>query len=138
MKEEISHTGRILSVGPAVTTVEIVSQSACAACHAAGLCTAFESVRKEVEVPTDPAAGYQTGEEVEVLLRGSMGTKAVLLAYVVPLFILLIFVVSLSFVHVHELLAGAAGLAGIAVWYLILWCFRDRFEKEYRFYISRK
>ena len=93
--------GKVLSVGPKVTTVEIVSKSACASCHAAGLCTAFESVQKQVEVPTDPAAGFTPGEEVEVTLRGSLGTKAVLLAYVVPLFILLILVVSLSFTDMH-------------------------------------
>ena len=138
MSQEISHTGKVLSVGPKVTTVEIVSKSACASCHAAGLCTAFESVQKQVEVPTDPAAGFTPGEEVEVTLRGSLGTKAVMLAYVVPLFILLILVVSLSFTDMHELAVAAAGLGGMAVWYGILWFFRGSLEREYRFYARRK
>ena len=108
MSKEISHTGKVISVGPQVTTVEIVSKSACASCHAASLCTAFESVRKEVEVPTDPSAGFAVGDEVEVQLRGSLGPKAAVLAYVIPLFILLILVVSLSFTGMHELPSGWA------------------------------
>lgn len=136
--KEISHVGRILTVGPAVTTVEIISRSACASCQAAGLCTASEAAAKEITVRTDPSAAYEPGEEVQVVLRGGLGTKAVLLAYGVPLFILLILVVSLSFTKVHELAAGAAGLGGIAVWYLILYGFRDRLDREYEFYIRRK
>ena len=136
--KEISHIGRIVSAGKDSVTVEIVSRSACASCHAAGLCMASEAAAKEITVKTSPSDDYKVGEEVLVLLRGSMGTKAVLLAYAVPLFILLILVVSLSFTNVHELAAGAAGLGGIAVWYLILYCFRDRLEREYEFYIRRK
>lgn len=136
--KEISHIGRIVSAGTDTVTVEIVSRSACASCHAAGLCTASEAATKEITVRTRLSDDYRTGEEVWVFLRAGMGTKAVLLAYVVPLFILLILVVSLSFTDVHELAAGAAGLGGIAVWYLILYCFRDRLDREYEFYIRRK
>ena len=132
--KEISHTGRILSVGPEITTVEILSKSACASCQAAGLCTAFEAARKEVSVRSDPAVGYQ----VEVTLRQDMGTKAVVLAYVVPLFILLILVVYLSYTSMSELAAGAIGLGGVALWYAVLWCFRGSLNREYNFYIRRK
>jgi sigma-E factor negative regulatory protein RseC len=137
MSKEISHTGKVISVGPQVTTVEIVSKSACASCHAASLCTAFESVRKEVEVPTDPSAGFAVGDEVEVQLRGSLGPKAAVLAYVIPLFILLILVVSLSFTGMHELAVAAVGLGGMALWYGILWLCRGSLEREYRFYARR-
>lgn len=136
--KEISHTGRILSVGPEITTVEILSKSACASCQAAGLCTAFEAARKEISIRSDHSAGYQVGEEVEVVLRQDMGTKAVVLAYVVPLFILLILVVYLSYTSLLELAAGAIGLGGVALWYLVLWCFRGSLNREYNFYIRRK
>ena len=136
--KEISHIGRIVSAGPDAVTVEVVSRSACASCQAAGLCTASEASARQIRVRVSPSDDYREGEEVIVFLRGSMGTKAVLLAYAVPLFILLILVVSLSFTDVHELAAGAAGLGGVAVWYLILYCFRDRLEREYEFYIRRK
>lgn len=137
MNGDISHTGRIKEVGPEITTVEIISQSACASCHAAGLCTAAEAVKKEISVTTDPSAGYAPGEEVSVMLRKSMGMKAVVLAYVVPLFILLILVVSLSFANVHELVVGTIGLAGIGLWYFVMYMLRGKLASEYVFYIER-
>lgn len=136
--KEISHTGRIVSADGHSAKVEIVSRSACASCHAAGLCTASEAATKLITAKISPSDDYREGEEVLVLLRGGMGAKAVLLAYVVPLFILLILVVSLSFTDVHELAAGAVGLGGVAVWYLGLYCFRDRLEREYEFYVRKK
>jgi len=137
MNGDISHTGRIKTVGPEVTTVEIISQSACASCHAAGLCTAAEAVKKEISVPTDPNTSYAPGEVVSVLLRKSMGMKAVVLSYVVPLFILLILVVSLSFTKIHELVIGLIGLAGIGLWYIVIYMLRGRLASEYVFYIER-
>ena len=36
---EISHRGKVVSITPEITRVEIVSESACGACHAKGLCS---------------------------------------------------------------------------------------------------
>ena len=85
---EISHRGRIVSVTPEFTTVEIVSESACAACHARGLCSLGDSKVKQVEVPTRGWDNYTVGQEVSVVLRATMGHKAVWLAYVVPLLVM--------------------------------------------------
>lgn len=134
----ISHTGIITSIDPDRTVVEIVSTSACAACHAKGLCTASEAAKKEVVVPTDPSGRFFVGEEVDVLLAESLGLKAVLISYVVPLFILLILVVSLSYARVHEVLAGLAGIAAAAVYYFVLYLNRDSISREYSFLIRKR
>ena len=93
-------------------------------------------MKKQVEVPTEP--GTAVGQEVEVVLRESMGMKAVLLSYVVPVLILLAVVVSLSYTGLHELWIGAAGLFGVGLWYLLLWLMRGRFAHEYVFTLKRK
>ena len=136
--EEISHDGIIKQIGERTTTVEIVSSSACSACHAAGLCTSLDAVRKSIEVPTSPLEKYSVGEKVEVYLRSELGTKAVVLAYVVPLFILVILVVSLSYTSMHELSVGAIALGGILLWYGVLYLRRDSLAREYHFHIRRK
>jgi len=133
-EKEISHKGIVRETGSGKALVEILSQSACSSCHAAGLCSASEAVKKMVEVTTFTPC--QVGQEVEVVLKRSMGMKAVLLAYVVPLFILLILVVSLSYTNVHELVAGAVGIAGVALWYLVLLLFKNKLRGEYVFYIK--
>ena len=79
------HTGQVVSMTPQTTTVRIVSHSACSECHAAGLCGLSEYTEKAIEVPTAPSATYGVGDEVNVVLKATMGLKAVWLAYFLPL-----------------------------------------------------
>ena len=81
MKEEVAHKGKVVKMTPQVTTVAILQHGACSQCHAAGLCGMADMAEKMVEVPTDPYAFYGVGDEVEVVLKASMGLKAVWLAY---------------------------------------------------------
>ena len=135
--ETVSHKGRIVQVTPEFTTVEIISASACSACHASGLCGMSEYTKKAVEVPTRAWENYQPGEEVNVLLKASMGHKAVWLAYVAPL-VVLVAVLGLSLAAgAGELAAGLGALGGVALYYLFLWLFRDRLRNEYVFTIER-
>ena len=85
MSESVSHKGKVIKMTPQLTTVSILHHGACSACHAAGLCGMADLAEKTVEVATDPYASYGVGDEVEVLLKASMGMKAVWLAYFIPL-----------------------------------------------------
>lgn len=138
MSEDISHNGTIVCIGPKVTRVLIISESACGSCGASGFCSAAEARRKEIEVPTDHLANYSVGEEVEVMLKKSMGNRAVWLAYVFPLVVLMILIVSLLHFGAGELVAAAGGIGGIAVYYFIIYLLKDHIAKDYVFYIRRK
>ena len=94
------HTGQVVSMTPQTTTVRIVSHSACSECHAAGLCGLSEYTEKAIEVPTSPSATYGVGDEVKVVLKASMGFKAVWLAYFLPLVVLL--AVALGLIALHR------------------------------------
>lgn len=134
---EVSHKGMIVSVGKDKVSVQIVSESACSACHAAGLCGAAESKKKIVDVPVYGDRSYSIGQEVEVCLAKKMGLKAVLLSYVIPLVILLILVLSLSYIGFGELASGLVSIGGIAVYYLILYLCRNHLAEGYVFYIRK-
>ena len=135
MSDAVSHKGRILSVDDRMVHVEIVSESACSACHAAGLCGMSESKIKVVDVPLRPGETFTVGQEVEVCLARKTGMKAVLLSYVIPVLILLILILSLSKIGLGELISGLLSLLGVAIYYVILFLFRDRMAGEYEFYI---
>ena len=136
MAGDVSHKGRGLSITPEVTTVAIEQHSACSECHAAGLCTLSDVVEKAVEVPTRPFAAYNVGDEVEVVLKASMGFKAVWLAYFIPLIILLAVILLLAWMGVGEVVAGLSGIGAVAVYYLLLWLFRGELKNEYTFTIK--
>ena len=133
---EVSHKGKVVSVGKDTVSVQIVSESACSACHAAGLCGASESKKKIVDVPVYGDQAYSIGQEVEVCLARKMGLKAVLLSYVIPLVILLILVLS-SYIGFGELASGLVSIGGIAVYYLILYLCRNHLAEGYVFYIRK-
>ena len=127
---EVSHKGTVISVGQDRISVRIVSESACSACHAAGLCGASDSKNKIVDVPVYGGQTYSVGQEVEVCLARKMGLKAVLLSYVIPLVILLILVLTLSSI-------GLASVGGVALYYLILYFRRDSLAEGYVFYVRK-
>ena len=122
---------------PQTTTVAILQHGACSHCHAAGLCGMADIAEKAVEVPTDPYAGYGVGDEVDVVLKASMGMKAVWLAYFIPLLILLAVILGLIGLGMSEVPAALAGIGAIAVYYFLLWLFRDKLRNEYIFTITK-
>ncbi len=134
--KDVSHTGKIVKMTPQVTTVAILQHGACAQCHAAGLCGMGDVAEKAVEVPTDPYASYKVGDEVEVILKASMGMKAVYLAYLIPLVVLLAVILGLIGLGVGEVPAGLSGMAAVGVYYLLLWLFRGKLQNEYIFTIK--
>jgi len=134
---DVSHKGTIIKMTPQVTTVSIEQHSACSACHAAGLCGMADVAEKAVELPTDPYAKYKVGDEVEVVLKASMGMKAVWLAYFVPLVVLLAVILGFTALGIGEVVAGLSGIGAVAVYYLLLWLFRGRLQNEYVFTIKR-
>ena len=136
MKEAVTHKGKVVKMTPQVTTVAILLHGACSECHAAGLCGMGDMAEKLVEVPTDPYAFYGVGDEVEVLLKASMGMKAVWLAYFIPLLVLLAVVLLLSALHVGEVVTGVCALLAIGLYYLLLYLFRDKLKNEYIFTIK--
>lgn len=135
--DRIAHEGRIIAIDPQLTTVEIISESACSACHAKGLCSLGESKKKTVEVPTT-SVNWTVGQEVNVIICKTMGLKAVAVSYAAPLFVLLLVLIGCMALGLSELLSGLLSIGGIALYYVVLWFFRDRLRNEIKFYIEEK
>lgn len=136
MKNEIAHTGRIVEITPDFTTVEIIASSACSTCHAKNLCGMSEDQEKMIMVPTNGFDEYQVGDHVQVLTKMTMGLKAVWISYVIPLMVLMILILSLSAVFEKEYLRGLVAIAGVCVYYFIVWLFRGKLNNEFVFYIK--
>lgn len=134
--QEISHKGRVVSIDEYVTQVEIIQTSACASCHARNLCGYSDSKTKIVPVPTNAFAMLNVGDEVELCMKRSMGMKAVWIAYVIPLLVLMLAVLVSSACHLPELYTGLCAIAAVAVYYLVILCFRKRLNNEFVFYIK--
>ena len=136
-ENNISHRGRVVEITPELTSVEIISEAACASCHAKGLCGLGESKSKLVQLPTSPYMDLAPGDEVEVLLSASMGHKAVWIAYVIPCFLLIAVLLILNATAVGELASGLGAIASVLVYYFVVWLFRGRLRNVYIFKIKK-
>lgn len=136
MAESITHEGIVEHVAEGCVRVRIVQTAACAACKAKSMCTASETMVKEIEAkPLEP---MQTGDEVIVEVSKKLGWKAVLIAFVVPFVILLLGVWILPRWIGSEAIVGTLSLCLLVPYYLIVHRFEGRFEKEYQFVVRKK
>ena len=65
-----------------------------------------------------------------------MGHKAVWLAYVVPLLVLVAALLGTLAAGGSELLAGLAAIGAVGLYYGVIWLLRDRLRKDYIFNIK--
>ena len=137
-KNEIVHSGKVIEMTPDFTSVEITVLSACASCHAKSLCGMSEEQDKVIMLPTDPYATYNVGDEVQVCTKMSMGLKAAWISYVIPLAVLMALILILTSVGVNEFISAGAAIAGVGLYYFIIWLLRDKLNNEFVFYIKNQ
>ena len=135
----IKHSGEVIRVEGNKVYVRMIVDSACSGCHARAVCGVDESKDKVVEVVTMSAYEYSVGDNVDVALRQkSMGAISVLLAYVVPFFILTLLLVGVLAMGGSEHIAAFGALAGVALYYVGLWTLRDKVKNKIEFTITKQ
>ena len=152
-RKMIKHDGIIIALNEDGTAlVRIVQTSACAACKAKAMCASAESAEKEMTVVLLGDEQWAVGNEVEVMVQQKMGWKAVMLAYLLPFFVMLavMFVGNgllamgdgatglLDDEAKREAVLGTVALCAMAVYYLVLGLFKDKLQKEFSFTAKKK
>jgi sigma-E factor negative regulatory protein RseC len=136
-KDYIEHEGIVTDLTESTLKVEIVSKSACSSCHAKGACSMGDMKVKYVEVDDPDAILYEKGERVNVVLRKSLGYKALIYSYIIPLVIMMVLLIILSEMGYPDLTIGLGVLGSLAAYYLLLWVFKDKFKKDFVFAIEK-
>ena len=136
-EKQISHRGTIISIEEGNIKVEIINKSMCAACHAKGFCSAGDSKDKVIDVLYYNNGEYSVGDEVEVVMRRSMGFKAVWISYVIPLAILLIFLLTLQGLGLGELQSGLCAIFAVSLYYVVIYLLRDKIANKFVFTIAK-
>lgn len=134
---EVSHEAIVQSVDGIDVTVKMTVSSACAACHAKGLCGVSESEEKLVVAKNFSAAQFATGEKVRVELRQTLAVKAVIICYLLPLVVLLVAFFLMYLVCSIEWLNVLAALSATALYFFFVWLFHEKIEKNVTFIVSK-
>ena len=134
----IEHEGEIVEIkGNSKAVVSIVSKSACASCHAKGVCSAADQKEKKIEVTLSSDDNYSVGERVILSLESGIGLKAVLVLYVIPLIILLTLLLTLLNCKVSEPMSALISVGSVALYYVLVKIFNISLERNLYFKIRK-
>lgn len=124
--KEITHSGVVLEVNDDVINITIEANSACAGCHAKGSCNMSEKSDKIVEVKNTKHYNLKVGDTVTVVITKEAGIYAVLLAYIMPVILVVLSLWFFIFLNLSEIVAFALMLVVIGIYYIILYLFKKR------------
>jgi sigma-E factor negative regulatory protein RseC len=131
-----SRSGVVSGITSEDIAVDIISVSACSSCQAKELCSAFERKEKIIFVP-NAGQKVECGDKVNVVIETGMGIKAAILAYLLPVFVVVAILLFLLETGIDELYAGTISLASLAGYYFVIYLFREKLKKHLSLYIEK-
>lgn len=138
MGKKIEHEGIVESIDGSHIRVKIFQSSACSSCQVKSVCATAESQEKIIDIYSPLSNQYSVGERVKACGSLTMGRNAVLLAFTIPLLLIVATVVGgLYLFHLTEQYTIVAVLVILAVYYLLVHAIRGRLSKEFAFWIEK-
>jgi len=132
--KNIEHQGIIEQADGQRAKVRILSESACAACHAKGVCTAADLKEKLIDASCEGL--YSPGDRVILVGESRLGLQAAWWAYILPLFLLLTTLITTYTLTNNDSLAGLLALAVLVPYFLIIKLLNHKFFKTFSFTIK--
>ncbi len=137
MADIAEHKGIVIEVTDDTVMVRIESVSACAACHAKGLCSMSDKTDKIIEVKRSTLKReHQVGDEVTVVASSGKGLLAVVFAYITPALVAVAAIAVMLSVGANELVSSLVAIALVAVYYFVLYLFRSKLNRTFVFGIK--
>ena len=138
MSSTLQHRGVVTRVEAQTVVVSVVAQSACAGCHAKGIC-GESGAERIIRVKTPYASEYSLGDRVVVaLLRESMAMSSVVWGYVVPLAVLLAVLFGSVALGLSDGVSAVTSIVAVVIYYAGLYLTRKIFERKIEFTIFKE
>ena len=135
-EENISHEGVITKITDDILEIKIIAQSACAACHAKSACTMSDQAEKILTVPRPKDREFTLMQKVNVTMAVGQGNKAAVLAYLLPIILLLAVLFTCLGLGLSEGLSALISIIALVPYYLILYLRRDKLKKRFEYIVE--
>ena len=136
MEKQIEHEGTVASVCDNTMIVRIVATSACGGCAAKGYCVSSENKDKDIRI--DGFSGdFVSGERVKLIMRKSLGMRALCIGYIVPFTVVLTTLLFVYQITGNELASGLLSLFVLVPYYLILKMFNQKIYRTFGFTVKK-
>ena len=138
MSSALQHRGVVTSVDADAVTVSVIAESACAGCHAKGIC-GESGAERVIRVMTPDASAYSVDDRVVVALkRQSMAMSSVVWGYMLPLVVLLVVLFGSVALGFSDGISAVASIVAVAIYYAGLYLARIVFERKIEFTIFKE
>ena len=137
-KNTIFHHGEIIDIAGQCISVRILQASACSTCAAAQLCKSAEAKEKVMKVQLADAGAYEIGEMVRLQIDVRNGLQAAFLAYVVPLFLIVLELVGVNSFGGSDALAALGCIVILALYYGFLYAMRNRISRKFEIKLTKQ
>lgn len=134
--ETISHEGIVTKITDDELEIKILAQSACAACHAKSACGMGEQAEKILTVPRPNNRDFTLMQKVNVTMAIGQGNKAAVLAYLVPIILLLAVLFICLGLGLNEGLSALISIVALIPYYIVLYLRRDKLKKKFEYLIT--
>ncbi len=132
----IEHTGIVKSVDNKHVVVDIVAHPACSGCLASGICDLSEQRNKEIRAVSNP--DVKVGEQVLVVMRQSLGYRALFLGYLLPFMIVITILITMTSLSISEPVSGLSALLSLVPYYAIIYIKKEKIGKSFSFTIKKQ
>ena len=134
--ETISHEGIVTKITDDDLEIKILAQSACAACHAKSACGMGEQAEKILTVPRPKDKDFSMNQRVNVKMAIGQGNKAAVLAYLIPIVLLLAVLFVCLGLGMNEGLSALLSIVVLIPYYIVLYLQRDKLKKKFEYTIE--
>lgn len=135
-EETISHEGIVTKITDDELEIKILAQSACAACHAKSACGMGEQAEKILTVARPKGRDFALNQKVNVRMAIGQGNKAAVLAYLIPIVLLLAVLFVCLGLGMNEGLAALVSIIALVPYYIVLYLKRDQLKKRFEYSIE--
>lgn len=132
----ISHEGVVTKITDEELEIKILSQSACAACHAKSACGMGEQAEKILIVPRPKSKDFALMQRVNVRMAIGQGNKAAVLAYLIPIILLLTVLFVCLGLGLSEGISALLSVVALIPYYIILYLRRDKLKQKFEYLID--
>lgn len=140
MQEKARFRAVVDHVGDAAVFVRITRHDSCASCSAYGEChgKALKQEQRILEVARPSGWNLQEGQEVFLEASRSMGSKAVMIGYGLPLLVVLSMLFAGKVLSLGEPMMALLALLGLAFYFSVLLLLRKRLNGRFAFTLVPK
>lgn len=138
-KGTIRQSATVARVTTSEIEVEVCRPEACASCNAKSICSEGGSSTggKRMTLLND-GQGYAPGEQVTLVMCRSSGFKAVIIAYLAPVFLIVGALLAFQALHLKETLSALLTLGIVGIYFVIVRLLRGRLKRELTIEIEKE